>query len=331
MSQLTSEYVKKDGGIGGSSSSINSKSPVTDLGVINENSPVTRNSSNSPGSSRNNGSNSNTNGAEIYSNNNLRKCDNIDIGNYGDMNRQRDVIGNIVCEDEGDTPTNSPSCSPPLTPTPVEIQPLDSSPYKFSRMRTQKPSSCVKDKTKRSSFHEDMLHSYETESKTVQDARSKLYQSSIKKLKNSMWDANEKLFSDLLDDLDNISMSDTESAKKRKKARDLFSDWLFSQDAKSPENTARMQGRHSSDCAPATPRLRAQKSDPTIASKRRSTDLSDLDLRSSWRPRSFEYQSEEVRVYCFKLNRFSFAASNQRHSVCNFIIDRLPVYLSSYV
>lgn len=225
------------------------------------------------------------------------------------------VPSHVQCNNphEGQSDNSKQLCSrhSAVSPTnqPIEIQQLDSSPYKFSRLRQQKP--YLKDKSQRSSLHEDMLHSYETESQSVQEARNRLYQSSIKKLKTSIWEGNDKLFADLLDDLDNISKLDTESARKRKKARDMFSDWLFSQDAQSPENTFRVpttpqQQDDKTQSAPpggggAVPKLRSQKSDPTITANRRSTDLSDIDLRTSWlnsrwRPRSFEYQSEEVRL-----------------------------------
>ena len=130
-------------------------------------------------------------------------------------------------------------------------------------------------KAKRSSLHEDMLHSYETDSQSVQEARSDLYMSSLRKLKSSLWDKNDKLFADLLDDLDSISKLDTESARKRKKARDLFSDWLFSHDEKVYSQKASPDTRYFQR-TPSGSRLRPQKSRHASKTKRSSADLSDL-------------------------------------------------------
>ena len=58
--------------------------------------------------------------------------------------------------------------------------------------------------------------------------RTRYINDSLKKLKSSVvGNESDKLFTDLLDDLDNISKLDTDSARRRKKARDIFSDWLF--------------------------------------------------------------------------------------------------------
>ena len=46
-------------------------------------------------------------------------------------------------------------------------------------------------------------------------------------LKNKLWESGDKLLLDLLDDLDDISAAGPD-ARRRKKARDLFADWLFS-------------------------------------------------------------------------------------------------------
>ena len=130
----------------------------------------------------------------------------------------------------------------------------------------------------RSSFHEDMLHSYDTNSGGVQEAPSDIYMASLRKLKNGPWDKSDKLFADLLDDLDSISKLDTESARKRKKARDLFSDWLFSHDdrtssSQTPPDTGYFQR------TPSGSRLRPHKS-RAATKKRCSADLSEL--RTSW-------------------------------------------------
>ena len=49
-----------------------------------------------------------------------------------------------------------------------------------------------------------------------------------------LWQGNQKLFVQLLDDLDDLTCS-TPSAHRRRKAREIFSDWLFSPDACSRE------------------------------------------------------------------------------------------------
>ena len=45
------------------------------------------------------------------------------------------------------------------------------------------------------------------------------------------WSEDDRLFEQLLDDLDNIGGVNNLSARRRKKARAIFSEWLFSQDA----------------------------------------------------------------------------------------------------
>ena len=57
-------------------------------------------------------------------------------------------------------------------------------------------------------------------------------------------DTENKLFLDLLDDLDNIT-GDTPSAKRRQKARDIFSDWLFSEQVKADNAGQRKKNRKS--------------------------------------------------------------------------------------
>jgi len=92
----------------------------------------------------------------------------------------------------------------------------------------------------------------------------------------SLWDENDRLFFQLLDDLDNLT-GDTASARRRKKAREMFSNWLFSEDPRSPDHPvkkykdafrdmARSQSFEAPECKAA--------------------------LFSKWRPRSFEYLSE---------------------------------------
>ena len=55
-------------------------------------------------------------------------------------------------------------------------------------------------------------------------------------LKNKLWESGDKLLLDLLDDLDDISAAGPD-ARRRRKARDLFADWLFSDGASSTPTT----------------------------------------------------------------------------------------------
>jgi hypothetical protein len=93
---------------------------------------------------------------------------------------------------------------------------------------------------------------------------------------NTLWDENDKLFSQLLDDLDNIT-GDTASVRRRKKAREMFSNWLFSEDPKNAESPARKY-----------------KDAMRSLVKTRSVEIpeSKQELFTRWRPRSFEYVSE---------------------------------------
>lgn len=79
-----------------------------------------------------------------------------------------------------------------------------------------------------------------------------------------------KLFIQLLDDIDNISGSNSQSIHRRRKAREIFSDWLFGQTDKSPE-LAKIQ------------------SEPEH-SRRFSGDFTDFDLRKH----GTEQESTEV-------------------------------------
>ncbi|ELU12313.1 hypothetical protein CAPTEDRAFT_220189 [Capitella teleta] len=95
----------------------------------------------------------------------------------------------------------------------------------------------------------------------------------------------DQLFSQLLDDLDNITVN-ASSVKRRQKAREIFSDWLFNRDA--PHGTAHDIVRR---------RRKTSASAREAASKRLSADVAHFDARrhellAQWRPRSFEYQSE---------------------------------------
>ena len=94
---------------------------------------------------------------------------------------------------------------------------------------------------------------------------------------STLWDENDKLFTQLLDDLDNIT-GDTASVRRRKKAREMFSNWLFSEDPKSPETSP--AGRY--------------KEVMRSLVKTRSVEIpeSKQELFSKWRPRSYEYISE---------------------------------------
>ena len=112
----------------------------------------------------------------------------------------------------------------------------------------------------------------------------------------------DKLFSDLLDDIDNINPA---ASRQRQKARDLFSDWLFSGDRRVSLNDRPMLRR-----AGAGAGASRQKS------KRRSADFSDAARRRDpaaparrRRPRSMEVQSDVVRTLHSSLNTLPSAFS----------------------
>ena len=96
-----------------------------------------------------------------------------------------------------------------------------------------------------------------------------------------LFEDNEKLFSQLLDDLDNISCSNSKSLQRRRRARDLFSDWLFSEDALSPEQPMRER------CREALKDFNRRR----VQSARESSDHRPREF-PRWRPKSFEYHSE---------------------------------------
>lgn len=102
---------------------------------------------------------------------------------------------------------------------------------------------------------------------------------SLLRRKPSFTQPNDKLFVDLLDDLDRIS-GNTNSARRRRRARDLFSDWLFSSDSKNPANF-RAEG-----CSPDgfSDYARRRVSEANLADLRRNSDPFDR-----WRPRSMQY------------------------------------------
>lgn len=100
---------------------------------------------------------------------------------------------------------------------------------------------------------------------------------SLLRRKPSLTQPNDKLFVDLLDDLDRIS-GNTNSARRRRRARDLFSDWLFSSDSKNPANFRAEGPDGFSDYA------RRRVSEANLADLQRNSDPFDR-----WRPRSMQY------------------------------------------
>lgn len=101
-------------------------------------------------------------------------------------------------------------------------------------------------------------------------------------------DEGDKLFGQLLDDLDNIT-GDTPSVRRRRRARDLFSNWLFNPEVKSPAEKSVLR------------RKRVHAAFADFAARRRSAEFPSScsrreDLFTKWRPKSFEYRDEEVRI-----------------------------------
>lgn len=104
-------------------------------------------------------------------------------------------------------------------------------------------------------------------------------------------DRSDKLFADLLDDLDNLG-GDSASVRRRRRARDMFSDWLFGN-----ASISRHQGPLLLGERPMLRRNRAGVDRKNYLSKRRSADFSDASSRpgfyTRWRrPRSTEIYNE---------------------------------------
>lgn len=116
----------------------------------------------------------------------------------------------------------------------------------------------------------------------------------------------DKLFIQLLDDLDNISGG----GHRRRKAREIFSEWLFSQDVRNPQimrlKMEQASGRHhSSDVVDIEPRAQIHKQgsfdvEPfqrEQAARHSCGALGDRPRRP--RPSSFHHRSE-VRRSCLE-------------------------------
>ncbi|CAD5115288.1 DgyrCDS4281 [Dimorphilus gyrociliatus] len=69
---------------------------------------------------------------------------------------------------------------------------------------------------------------YDEESNQVCETCSRICSGTLKIRLSKVWDT--ELLSVLLDDMDNISESSTESLQRRTKIRDIFSEWLFNHD-----------------------------------------------------------------------------------------------------
>ena len=105
------------------------------------------------------------------------------------------------------------------------------------------------------------------------------------------FDTGDKLFLDLLDDLDNIS-GNTPSARRRKRARDLFSDWLFSQEAIDEESPQKTKDSFSDYI---------EQFDADFFSAINPRPLRHRKLHTRWRPKSrlFDYHSEVSAIYIY--------------------------------
>lgn len=118
----------------------------------------------------------------------------------------------------------------------------------------------------------------------------------------------DKLFIQLLDDLDNIS-GGSQSAHRRRRAREIFSEWLFSQDVRHPQVTPPLKteqlGFHISEKSflDQKKQIRQQSCDAEPfrrdqSSRRSYGGLNDLgvqrrELLRRLRPSSFHYASED--------------------------------------
>ena len=109
------------------------------------------------------------------------------------------------------------------------------------------------------------------------------------------YDTGDKLFLDLLDDLDNIS-GNTPSARRRKRARDLFSDWLFNQESIDEESPQKNKDSFSEYI---------EQFDADFFSAINPRPLRHRKLHTRWRPKSrlFDYHSE-VSVICIYILLF---------------------------
>ena len=108
---------------------------------------------------------------------------------------------------------------------------------------------------------------------------------------SQLCDRSDKLFADLLDDLDNLS-GDSASVRRRRRARDMFSDWLFGNASISSNKGPLLLGDR-----PMLRRNRAGVDRKQQITKRRSADFSDAVSRpgfyTRWRrPRSTELYTE---------------------------------------
>lgn len=115
------------------------------------------------------------------------------------------------------------------------------------------------------------------------------------------WLQNDRLFEQLLDDLDNIGDTNNASARKRRKARAIFSEWVFSPDARGldPDSPVAAGGgdsrRPSSASSGCSNRVRQkQRGEDELAKKNRrqsayvpsTVQYRPRDLRNERRPRS---------------------------------------------
>ncbi len=121
------------------------------------------------------------------------------------------------------------------------------------------------------------------------------------------YDTGDKLFLDLLDDLDAIS-GNTPSARRRKRARDLFSEWLFSQETIGDES-----GESPQKCKDSFSDYASQ-FDANFFAAINPRPLRHRKLHTRWRPKSSLFDCEVSANYC---------------SLFTFYPNRLPVHMPS--
>ncbi len=108
------------------------------------------------------------------------------------------------------------------------------------------------------------------------------------------YDTGDKLFLDLLDDLDAIS-GNTPSARQRKRARDLFSEWLFSQETIGEESGESPQKNKDSFSDYAS------QFDANFFAAINPRPLRHRKLHTRWRPKSSLFDCEVSAIYCLLL------------------------------
>lgn len=124
-----------------------------------------------------------------------------------------------------------------------------------------------------------------------------LFSGSSSLRRSKLFGSDDKLFLDLLDDLDNIA-GNTHSARRRRKARDLFADWLFMRDDRKGVSNGEQRKSKESFTDFATTKT------TTGTGPSESLDVDDKpapqnDIYSQWQEgsKSYEYPSEVGFLY----------------------------------